>query len=117
MEYLDMFVVVFINDILVYSRSAEEHTEHLHLALQKLRENRLYAKLSKCEFWMKEVAFLGYIILKGGISMDPNKVQDVSSWNAPTSVGDILSYPVLRKRERSLHTCAQDVQITRIVTI
>jgi hypothetical protein len=114
MEYLDKFVVVFIDDILVYSRSEEEH---LHLALQKLRENRLYAKLSKCEFWMKEVAFLGYIILKGGISMDPNKVQDVLSWNAPTSVGDILSYPVLRKRERSLHTCAQDVQITRIVTI
>jgi hypothetical protein len=76
MEYLDKFVVVFIDDILVYSRSEEEH---LHLALQKLRENRLYAKLSKCEFWMKEVAFLGYIILKGGISMDPNKVQDVSS--------------------------------------
>jgi hypothetical protein len=58
MEYLDKFVVVFIDDILVYSRSEEEHEEHLHLALQKLRENRLYAKLSKCEFWMKQVAFL-----------------------------------------------------------
>jgi hypothetical protein len=92
MEYLDMFVVVFINDILVYSRSAEEHTEHLHLALQKLRENRLYAKLSKCEFWMKEVAFLGHIISKGGISVDPRKVQDVLSWNAPISVGDIQSF-------------------------
>jgi hypothetical protein len=92
MEYLDMFVVVFINDILVYSRSAEEHTEHLHLALQKLRENRLYAKLSKCEFWMKQVAFLGHIISKGGISVDPRKVQDVLSWNAPISVGDIQSF-------------------------
>jgi hypothetical protein len=58
MEYLDKFVVVFIDDILVYSRSEEEHEEHLCLALQKLRENRLYAKLSKCEFWMKQVAFL-----------------------------------------------------------
>jgi hypothetical protein len=91
-EYLDNFVVVFIDDILVYSRSEEEHKEHLRLALQKLRENRLYAKLSKCEFWMKQVAFLGHIILKGGISMDPSNVQDVLSWNAPTSVGDIWSF-------------------------
>jgi hypothetical protein len=92
MEYLDKFVVVFINDILVYSRSGEEHEEHLRLALQKLRENRLYAKLSMCEFWMKQVAFLGHIISKGGISMDPSKVQDVLSWNAPMSVGDIQSF-------------------------
>jgi hypothetical protein len=89
MEYLDKFVVVFIDDILVYSRGEEEH---LHLALQKLREYRLYAKLSKCEFWMKQVAFLGHIILKGGISVDPSKDQDVLSWNAPTSVSDIGSF-------------------------
>jgi hypothetical protein len=92
MEYLDKFVVVFIDDILVYSRSEEEHEERLHLALQKLRENRLYAKLSKCEFWMKQVAFLGHVISKGGISVDPSKVQDVLSWNAPMSVGDIWSF-------------------------
>jgi hypothetical protein len=88
-ECLDKFVVVFINDILVYSISEEEH---LRLALQKLRENRLYAKLSKCEFWMKQVAFLGHIISKGGISMDSTKVQDILSWNAPLSVGDIRSF-------------------------
>jgi hypothetical protein len=82
MEYLDKFVVVFIDDILVYSKSEEEHEEHLRLALQKLRENRLYAKLSKCEFWMKQVAFLGYVISKGGIL----------SWNAPTSVDNIQSF-------------------------
>jgi hypothetical protein len=92
MEYLDKFVVVFIDDILVYSRSKEEHKEHLRLALQKLRENRLYFKLSKCEFWMKQVTFLGHVISKGGISVDPNKVQDVLSWNAPISVGDIQSF-------------------------
>jgi hypothetical protein len=92
MEYLDKFVVVFIDDILVYSRSEEEHEEHLHLALQKLRGHRLYAKLSKCEFWMKQGAFLGHIISKGGISMDPSKVQDVLSWNVPMSVGDIQSF-------------------------
>jgi hypothetical protein len=92
MEYLDKFVVVFNDDILVYSRSEEEHEEHFRLALQKLRENRLYAKLSKSEFWMKQVAFLGHIISNGGISVDPSKVQDVLSWNAPTSVGDIQSF-------------------------
>jgi hypothetical protein len=86
MEYLDKFIVVFIDDILVYSRSEEEH---LRLILQKLREHRLYAKLSKCKFWIKQVSFLGHVILKGGISMDPSKAQDVLSWNAPTSVDDI----------------------------
>jgi hypothetical protein len=70
MEYLDKFVVVFIDDILVYSRSKEEH---LHLVLQKLRDHRLYANLSKCEFWLKQVAFLGHIISKGGISVDPRR--------------------------------------------
>jgi hypothetical protein len=95
MEYLDKFVVVFINDILVYSRSEEEHEEHLHLALQKLWEHRLYVKLSKCEFWMKQVAFLGHVISKGGISVDLSKVQDVLSWNAPMSVDDIQSFLVL----------------------
>jgi hypothetical protein len=82
MEYLDKFVVVFIDDILVYSRSEEEHEEHIRLALQRLREHRLYAKLNKCEFWMKQVVFLGHVITKRGISVDPSKVQDVLSWNA-----------------------------------
>jgi hypothetical protein len=92
MEYLDKFVMVFNDDILVYSRSEEEHEEHLRLALQMLRQNRLYAKLSKCEFWMKQVAFIGDVISKGNISVDPSKVRDVLSWNAPMSVGDIQSF-------------------------
>jgi hypothetical protein len=92
MESLDKFAVVFIDDILIYSRSEEEHEEHLRLVLQKLREHRLYAKLSKCEFWLKQVSFLGDVISKGGISIDPSKVQDVLSWNAPMSVGDIQSF-------------------------
>jgi hypothetical protein len=79
-------------DILIYSRSEEEHEEHLHLVLKKLRECRLYAKLSKCEFWMQQIAFLGHIITKGGISVDPSTVQDVLSWNAPMSVGNIQSF-------------------------
>jgi hypothetical protein len=92
MEYLDKFVVVFIDDILVYSRSQEVHEEHLRLVLQKFRDHKLYAELSKCEFWLKQVAFLRYVISKRGISMDPSKVQDVLSWKAPTSVSDIQSF-------------------------
>jgi hypothetical protein len=92
MEYLAKFVMVFIDDILIYSRSEEEHEDHLRLSLQKLREHRLYDKLSKCEFWIQQVAFLGHVISKGGISMDPSKFQDVLSWNAPTSVVDIWSF-------------------------
>jgi hypothetical protein len=79
MEYLDKFVVVFIDDILVYSRSEEEYKEHHRLVLQKLQDHKLYAKLSKCEFWLKQVAFLGHVISKGGISVDPSKVKDVLS--------------------------------------
>jgi hypothetical protein len=92
MEYLDKFIVVFIDDILVYSRSEEEHEEHLRLALQKLQKHMLYAMLSKCEFWMKQVAFLGHVISKGGISMDPSKVQDVLSYNMPMCVCNIRSF-------------------------
>jgi hypothetical protein len=92
MEYLDNFVVVFIDDILIFSKSEEEHDEHLRLVLQKLRENQLYAKLSKCKFWLKEVSFLGHIISEGGISVDPSKVESVLSWNTPQNVSDIQSF-------------------------
>jgi hypothetical protein len=74
MEYLDKFVVVFIDDILVFSKNEEEHAEHLRLVLQKLRQHKLYAKRSKCEFWLKEVSFLGHIVFNGGIAVDPSKV-------------------------------------------
>jgi hypothetical protein len=77
MEYLDKFIVVFIDDILIFSKNEEEHTEHLRLVLQKLREQKLYAKRSKCEFWLKEVSFLGHVVSNGGIAIDPSKVQDV----------------------------------------
>jgi hypothetical protein len=92
MEYLNKFVVVFIDDILVYSRSEEEHGEHIRLVLQKLQDHKLYAKISKYEFWLKQVTFLGHIVLKGGISVDPSMIRDVLSWNAPTSIGDIQSF-------------------------
>ncbi len=92
MEYLDKFIIVLINGILVYSNSKGEHEEHFCLVLLKLQHHRFYAKLSTCEFWLKQVAFLGHVISKRGISVDPSKVQDVLSWNAPTSVGDIRSF-------------------------
>ena len=89
MEYLDKFVVVFINDILVYFKNEEEHEEHLRLVLQKLRENQLYVKFSKCEFWLDEVSFLGHVITNGGIAVDPGKVRDVLKWEPPQTVSEI----------------------------
>ena len=75
--YLDKFVVIFIDDILIYSRTEKEHEDHLRTVLEILRDRKLYAKLSKCEFWMKEVKFLRHVVSQGGISMDPNKVEVV----------------------------------------
>jgi hypothetical protein len=92
MEYLDKFIVVFIDDILVYSNNEEEHMEHLHLILQKLRAHQLYMKLSKCEFWLRQVSFLGHIISEGGILVDLSKIQDVLSWEAPKNVSEIHSF-------------------------
>ena len=91
-EFLDKFVVVFIDDILVYSKNEEEHKEHLRLVLEKLREHQLYAKFSKCEFWLKEVGFLGHVISGEGIAVDTTKVVTVTNWEVPTSVGEIQSF-------------------------
>ena len=87
MEFLDKFVVVFIDDI--YSKSVEEHERHLRLILEKLREHKLYAKFSKCEFWLSEVGFLRHIVSKDGIAVDPSKVTAVTEWEPPKNVGEI----------------------------
>jgi hypothetical protein len=92
MDYLDRFVVVFIDDILIYSKSEIDHEEHLRLVIQKLRYNQLYAKFSKCEFWIDEVPFLGHIISNGGISVDPAKVKEIMAWSVPTTVTEIWSF-------------------------
>ena len=92
MEFLDKFVVVSIDDILVNSKNEEEHKEHLRLVLEKLREHQLYAKFSKCKFWLKEGGFLGHVISGEGIAVDPTKVQSATEWLAPTSVGEIRSF-------------------------
>jgi hypothetical protein len=91
-EYLDKFVVVFIDDILVFSWNEEEHEEPLEVGKQKLREHQLYAKFSKYDFWLREVSFLGHIITDGGIHVDPSKVQDVLNWNPPKNVPKIRSF-------------------------
>ena len=88
-SYLDQFVVVFIDDILIYSRSSEEHKNHLRIILQILREEQLYAKLKKCEFWLEQVRFLGHIICKEGITVDPVKIEAFKDWPRPTTVTEI----------------------------
>jgi hypothetical protein len=80
MKELDKFVVVFIDDILIYSKSVEEHVQHLRVVLEKLRRHKLYAKFSKCEFWLEKVVFLGHILTSKGVAVDPEKVEAVSHW-------------------------------------
>ena len=92
MPELDKFVVIFIDDILIFSKNEEEHAEHLRIVLQRLREHKLYAKFSKCDFWLKKVQFLGHIISDKGISVDPSKIQDVLNWKTPESVSEIRSF-------------------------
>jgi hypothetical protein len=92
MQELDKFVVVFIDDILIYSKNPEDHAKHLHVILQRLRDHHLYAKFSKCEFWLDTMKFLGHTISGDGISVDPSKVQEVMDWKPPTSVHQNRSF-------------------------
>ena len=90
--YLDKFVVVFIDDILIYSKTKEEHDGHLRLVLELLRKEKLYAKFSKCEFWMKEVQFLGHVVSKNGIHVDPSKIDAVRNWRRPETPTEIRQF-------------------------
>jgi hypothetical protein len=92
MPKLEKFVVVFIDDILIYSKSEEEHAQHLRVILQQLHDHQLYAKFNKCAFWLKEVPFLGHVISAKGIAVDPSKVQEVLDWKSPKSVTQIRSF-------------------------
>jgi hypothetical protein len=89
---LDKFMVVFIKYILIYSENKEDHAEHLRVVLTRLREHKLYAKFSKCEFWLWKVPFLGHVLSENGISIDPSKVQEVMDWKAPTSFHEVWSF-------------------------
>ncbi|KAJ3707978.1 hypothetical protein LUZ61_011683 [Rhynchospora tenuis] len=91
-DLLDSCVVVFIDDILIYSKSMEEHEEHLRTVLERLRQHKLYAKLSKCEFWLEQVAFLGHIISGKGLAVDPDKIKAVMEWSPPKTVTEVRSF-------------------------
>ena len=80
MDELDKFVVVFIDDILVYSATIEEHGHHLREVLEKLRHSKLYAKFGKCEFWIEKVAFLGHVLTAEGAAIDPTKIEAIEEW-------------------------------------
>ncbi|KAA3487509.1 DNA/RNA polymerases superfamily protein [Gossypium australe] len=90
--YLDRFVVVFIDDIAIYSRDENEHAKHLKIVLQTLREKQLYAKFSKCEFWLHEVSFLGHIVSASGIRVDPSKISAILDWKPPRNVSEVRSF-------------------------
>ncbi|KAL0558819.1 hypothetical protein IC582_003401 [Cucumis melo] len=91
-EFLDTFVIVFIDDILIYSKTEAEHEEHLRMVLQTLRDNKLYAKFSKCEFWLTQVSFLGHVVSKDGVSVDPAKIEAVTGWTRPSTVSEVRSF-------------------------
>jgi hypothetical protein len=92
MEYLDKFVMVFIDDILVYSRTEEEYEDHMRLVLEKLIINQLHNKFSKCKLWLMQVTFLGHIISAGGVLVDLGKVRDVLNWKLPTNISEIRNF-------------------------
>ncbi|GJU78239.1 putative reverse transcriptase domain-containing protein [Tanacetum coccineum] len=90
--YLDKFLIMFIDDILIYSKSEEEHEAYLKIILDLLKEEKLFAKILKCEFWLKEVQFLGYVVNRDGIHVDPRKVESVKNWKTPESPTEIRSF-------------------------
>ena len=89
--YLDQFVVLFIDDILVYSKNKEELEKHLRVILQTLKKHQLFAKFKKCEFWLDQFSFLGYVVSKDGILVDPSKVEASLSWKRPTTLFEVRS--------------------------
>jgi hypothetical protein len=91
-EYLDKFVIVFLDDIIIYSKLEEEHGKHLRMVLQVLREHQLYAKLSKSSFYQKQIHYLGHIISEEGLSMDPKKIEAIRGWSIPKNVTDFISF-------------------------
>ncbi|KAF5816849.1 putative nucleotidyltransferase, Ribonuclease H [Helianthus annuus] len=93
--YLDKFIIVFIEDILIYSKTRADHEQHLRLTLELLKKEQLFAKFSKCEFWLKEVQFLGHIVNEQGIHVDPSKISAIKDWDIPTTPTEVRSFPGL----------------------
>ena len=119
--YLDRFVVVFVDDILIYSETEEDHEDHLRVVLHTLRDHQLYAKFSKCEFWLAEVRFMGHVVSASGVSIDLEKVEAVMSWERSKSVFEIHSFLGLARYYRRfiedfsrLAACNDPHQIIRV---
>ena len=91
-EYLDKFVIVFVDDILIYYKFEEEHEEHLRMVLKVLRDHKLYSKLSKCIFYQKNIHYLGHIISVDGITFDPEKIEAIRGWPVPRNVTEVRSF-------------------------
>ncbi|GJX49869.1 putative reverse transcriptase domain-containing protein [Tanacetum coccineum] len=91
-SYLDKFVIVFIDDILIYSKSREEHEEHLKIILGLLKEEKLYAKFSKCDFWLDSVQFLGHVINREGVHVDPSKIEAIKNWSTPSTPTEVRQF-------------------------
>jgi hypothetical protein len=91
-KYLDNFFLIFIDDILIYSKSEEEHEQHLKIVLQTLCEHKLYAKFDKCDFYQKKIQYLGHVISEEGIAVDPKKIKAIMEWHVPKNVADIRSF-------------------------
>jgi hypothetical protein len=91
-DYLDKFIIVFLDDILIYSKTEEEHEKHLRMVLQVLREHQLYAKLRKCTFYQRKIHYLGHIISEEGIVVDPEKIEAIKSWPVPKNVSEVRSF-------------------------
>ncbi|GJX91867.1 retrotransposon protein, putative, ty3-gypsy subclass [Tanacetum coccineum] len=98
--YLDKFVIVFIDDILIYSSNMEEHAEHLRIILELLKNEKLYAKFSKCDFWISIVQFLRYVVDSRGIHVDPAKIKAVKNWAPPTTPTEVRLGAVLMQKEK-----------------
>ncbi|GJY13257.1 putative nucleotidyltransferase, ribonuclease H [Tanacetum coccineum] len=115
--YLDKFVILFIDDILIYSKTKEDHEVHLGLVLELLRKEKLYAKFSKCEFWLQEVYFLGHVVNQNGIHADPSKIESVKNWKTPTTPSEIRSFLGLAEQEEDFQTLKNNLCDAPILTL
>jgi len=111
-DYQDKFVIVFLDVILIYSKTEEEHEQHLRMELQMLREHQLYVKLSKCTFYQREIHYLGHIMSKEGIALDPEKIEAIKSWSAPKNVSQVRSFMGLVVYYRRFIECFSKVAHT-----
>ncbi|KAA0061810.1 pol protein [Cucumis melo var. makuwa] len=116
-DFLDRFVIVFIDDILVYSKIEVEYEDHLHQVLGTLRANKLYAKFFKCEFWLKKVSFLGHVVSSKGVSIDPSKIKVVTSWPRSSTVNEICSFLGLAACESSFQELKQKLVSAPVLTV